>query len=242
MRHDGNRGIAAAYNTFVSEGRGELIAMIGDDDACLPGRVRRQVEMFDRFPDTGVVHGDAVIIDSAGVQTGVWPSAEFTPSALVQSFFRSHNHIVDPTRMVHRRVYEAVGGYDDRYPLANDFDFCLRAAAGSASVTSPAARSWRSAATARTPRMSRRARASRSTSSGRSRPRWSATPCASSFPSSTGRCSTPPTPNARRSEHLADALEARLLPVPGLAAKLRDRPRRRPSASHRFSAATARGC
>ncbi len=30
--------------------------------------------------------------------------------------------------MVHRRVYETVGGYDDRYPLANDFDFWLRAA------------------------------------------------------------------------------------------------------------------
>ncbi len=32
--------------------------------------------------------------------------------------------------MVHRRVYDEVGGYDDRYPLANDLDFWLRAAAG----------------------------------------------------------------------------------------------------------------
>ncbi|HEY1713727.1 MAG TPA: glycosyltransferase, partial [Solirubrobacteraceae bacterium] len=127
VRHETNRGIAAAYNTFVSEGRGELIAMIGDDDLCLPGRIRRQVEIFDRHPETGVVHGDAVVIDSGGRQTGVWPSREFTPAALVQSFFRSHNHLVDPSRMVHRRVYEAVGGYDDRYPLANDFDFFLRA-------------------------------------------------------------------------------------------------------------------
>ncbi len=128
VRHATNRGIAAAYNTFVSEGRGELIAMIGDDDLCLPGRIRRQVEIFDRHPETSVVHGDAIVIDPDGRQTGVWPSAEFTPSALVQSFFRSHNHLVDPSRMVHRRVYEAVGGYDDRYPLANDFDFFLRAA------------------------------------------------------------------------------------------------------------------
>ena len=37
VRHEHNLGIAAAYNTFVSEGRGELIAMIGDDDLCLPG-------------------------------------------------------------------------------------------------------------------------------------------------------------------------------------------------------------
>jgi glycosyltransferase involved in cell wall biosynthesis len=128
VRHDGNLGIAAAYNTFVSEGRGELIAMLGDDDLCLPGRLRRQVEVFDREPDTRVVHGDATVIDSTGRQTGVWNSRDFSPSALVHSFFHSHNHLVDPTRMVHRRVYEAVGGYDSRYPLANDFDFWLRAA------------------------------------------------------------------------------------------------------------------
>jgi glycosyltransferase involved in cell wall biosynthesis len=127
IRHARNQGIAAAYNTFVSEGRGELIAMLGDDDVSLPGRIRRQVELFDRFPDTGVVHGDGVVIDARGKRTGEWCSREFTPAQLVKSFFRSHNYIVDPTRMVHRRVYDAVGGYDPRYPLANDFDFWLRA-------------------------------------------------------------------------------------------------------------------
>ena len=223
VRHDGNRGIAAAYNTFVSEGRGELIAMIGDDDACLPGRVRRQVEIFDRFPDTGVVHGDAVIIDSAGVQTGVWPSAEFTPSALVQSFFRSHNHIVDPSRMVHRRVYEAVGGYDDRYPLANDFDFFLRAA-----------RRFRFRHVSGGPLVAiRRHGANTSDESARTRELddveraleaamdiyplrelvpeldWAVLDAADAERQALGR--------------LADALESRLLPVPGLAATLRDR-------------------
>src|SRR5437763_8646660 len=128
VRHERNLGIAAAYNTFVSEGRGELIAMLGDDDLCLPGRLRRQVEMFDRFPDVGVVHGDAIVIDGAGAHTGWWTSKEMTPGQLVQSLYRVHNFIVDPTRMVHRRVYEEVGGYNARYPLANDFDFWLRAA------------------------------------------------------------------------------------------------------------------
>ncbi len=128
VRHERNLGIAAAYNAFVSEGRGELIAMLGDDDLSLPDRLARQVELFDRHPETGVVHGDAIVIDAAGRQTGVWNSAEFTPVQLLSSLFRSHNHLVDPTRMVHRRVYEAIGGYDERYPLANDFDFWLRAA------------------------------------------------------------------------------------------------------------------
>ena len=41
---------------------------------------------------------------------------------------RAHNHLLDPTRLVHRRVYEAVGDYDPDYTLAQDFHFWLRAA------------------------------------------------------------------------------------------------------------------
>lgn len=128
VRHPENRGIAAAYDTMVSAGRGELIAMLGDDDICLPGRLARQVAVFDAHPDTGVVHGDAVVIDARGATTGRWESRDFTPAAVVQAFFRSHNHLVDPTRMVHRRVYEAVGGYDGSYKIAQDMHFWLRAA------------------------------------------------------------------------------------------------------------------
>ncbi|HET9073204.1 MAG TPA: glycosyltransferase [Solirubrobacteraceae bacterium] len=128
VRHPENRGIAAAYNSFVEHGRGELIAMLGDDDLALPGRIRRQVEIFDAHPDTGVVHGDATIIDATGRTVGQWPSRELTPSEVLSHGLFSHNLIVDPTRMVHRRVYVAVGGYDARFPVANDFDFWLRAA------------------------------------------------------------------------------------------------------------------
>ncbi|MGA2471687.1 MAG: glycosyltransferase [Solirubrobacteraceae bacterium] len=128
VRHDRNLGIAAAYNTFVSEGRGELIAMIGDDDLCIVDRLRREVEIFDRYPDTGVVHGDAVIIDAESNGVGTWGGVDCDQAELIRSFFRVHNQIVDPTRMVHRRVYEAVGGYNGGYSIAQDFDFWLRAA------------------------------------------------------------------------------------------------------------------
>lgn len=126
VRHAENRGISAAYDTLVSAGRGELIAMLGDDDVCLPRRIRRQVEIFDRYPDTGVVHGDALIIDGEGQTVGSWTSTDMSRSALLHCFVRRHDYIVDPTRMVHRRVYEQVGGYDPRFKVAQDFEFWLR--------------------------------------------------------------------------------------------------------------------
>jgi glycosyltransferase involved in cell wall biosynthesis len=128
VRHEVNRGIAEAYNTIVRESRGELIAMLGDDDVAATDRIARQVAIFDRHPDTGVAHGAATIVDADGVQRGIWPSRDRSPHELLRHLVREHNTLVDPTRMVHRRVYEAVGGYDPRFHLAQDFDFWLRAA------------------------------------------------------------------------------------------------------------------
>lgn len=127
VRHPENRGIAEAYNTFFREGRGELIAMIGDDDMAMPDRIERQVAVFDRHPDTAVVHGDAIVIDERGVQRGSWKCADFSQSELLHHLVRTHNSLVDTSRLVHRRVYEQVGGYDSWFTLAQDFDFWFRA-------------------------------------------------------------------------------------------------------------------
>jgi glycosyltransferase involved in cell wall biosynthesis/GT2 family glycosyltransferase len=128
VRHPENRGIAEAYNTIVREGRGELIGMLGDDDVCLPDRIARSVAVFDAHPETGIVHGDAEIIDSDGAGHGTWRSGDFAPGALLQYLWRTHNPLIDPTRLVHRRVYEAVGGYDADFRTSQDFHFWLRAA------------------------------------------------------------------------------------------------------------------
>ena len=142
----------------------------------------------------------------------------------MQSFFRSHNHLVDPTRMVHRRVYEAVGGYDDRFPLANDFDFWLRAARrfrfrhcrGGPLIA--IRRHGENTSDERAGAQEVRRRRGRARAALERLHR-----CASSCPSSTGRCSTRPTPSASALLRLADALERRLLPLPRLAESLRRR-------------------
>jgi glycosyltransferase involved in cell wall biosynthesis len=130
VRHETNLGIAAAYDTIVREARGELIARLGHDDVALPDRIARQVAIFDRFPDTGVVHGDAVTIDGSGRTVGSWRSGEYPRRLLIDLLVRRLNNLVDPSTMIHRRVYDAIGGYDAAFPMCNDFDLWLRAARG----------------------------------------------------------------------------------------------------------------
>ena len=106
----------------------DVIARIGHDDIALPDRLSRQVAVFDAHPDTGIVHGDAVTIDGSGKVVGEWRCPEFDREGMVQMLVRRHNYLVDPTTMIHRRVYAEVGGYSADYPMCNDFDLWLRAA------------------------------------------------------------------------------------------------------------------
>jgi glycosyltransferase involved in cell wall biosynthesis len=127
VRHETNQGIAAAYNTVVREARGELIARLGHDDVALPDRIAREVAVFDRHPDTDIVHGDAVVIDGTGCTTGAWRALEYPRRQLIHRLVRHSNFIVDPSTLIHRRVYDAIGDYSSAYPMCNDFDLWLRA-------------------------------------------------------------------------------------------------------------------
>ena len=224
VRHDRNRGIAAAYNTFVSEGRGELIAMIGDDDVCLPGRIRRQVEIFDRHPDTGVVHGDAIVIDADGpsdrrvAERGLHAgrrSCSRSSAATTTSSTRRGWCTAACTRP------SAATTTATRWPTTSTS--CCARRASSASVTSPAARSS----------AIRRHGANTSDESARARELDDVEraleaaidlyPLRELVPELDWAVLDPADAERQALMRLADALEQRLLPRPGLAAKLRAR-------------------
>ncbi|MGN6380150.1 MAG: glycosyltransferase [Gaiellales bacterium] len=129
LRNPENLGMVASWNRLVEEARGELIANLCDDDLCLPGRLARQAEVFDAHPDTDIVHGDAQVIDERGRPAGAWPSREFAPGELLHMLVRSHNHLIYPSTVIHRRVFDRLGRYTEGYAIAADFDLWLRAAA-----------------------------------------------------------------------------------------------------------------
>jgi glycosyltransferase involved in cell wall biosynthesis len=128
LRFDEEVGMVESWNRCLDAARGELIANLPDDDVCLPDRLARQVAVFDTHPQTGVVHGDAEMIDEASRPAGSWQSRDFGEEELIQTLLRGHNYIVFPSSVIHRRVFEEVGGYSAGYEIAADLDLWLRAA------------------------------------------------------------------------------------------------------------------
>lgn len=125
LRHEPNRGIAAATNRGLAVARGEYVARLDADDISLPGRLARQVAVLDARPEVALVSMNYERINAAGVVLG--RSHRDHPPAVVEYLLNFSNSIGGHSQvMFRRRVVEAVGGYDESCAAALDSDLWTR--------------------------------------------------------------------------------------------------------------------
>jgi hypothetical protein len=119
-----NGGPASARNAGIARSSGRLIAFLDADDAWLPDKLARQVEYFERYPDTGLLH-TAVVGDA---QPPAMPAGP--PRRVFCGLFHTVFFVNTLTVMVPRHVLDAVGGFDERREVhIEDWDLWLRIAA-----------------------------------------------------------------------------------------------------------------
>ena len=66
IRNPYNCGIAYSRNRGLECSRGELIAILDDDDVCMPYRFEKQVYFMKCYPEIDVVGGESIWIDNTG--------------------------------------------------------------------------------------------------------------------------------------------------------------------------------
>jgi glycosyltransferase involved in cell wall biosynthesis len=129
-----NAGPAAARNRAMEHARGALLAFLDADDVWLPTKLARQVEYFDRYPETGLLHGDAPTSSAAlPIMLDVHEQPDVTMAPPVSAYcalFHCEFFVRTLTVMVPRTVIDAVGGFDERRQChIEDWDLWLRIAA-----------------------------------------------------------------------------------------------------------------
>ena len=124
-RNEANKGLAQNLNDLLTIARGEFIARMDGDDACLPERFELQVRYLQAHPDCGAVGSHYVWMDSEGRDT----RAFFMPledSAIRGGLPMHCNTIIHATVMFRRAGLASVGGYRPRISIAEDYDLLLR--------------------------------------------------------------------------------------------------------------------
>lgn len=121
-----NQGPAAARNRGMERARGEWIAFLDSDDEWMPGKLAAQLEFFSRHPDYKICQTEEIWIRNGRrvnprkkhQKFGGWIFEKCLPLC-----------IVSPSAvMMHRRLLEEVGLFDESLPACEDYDLWLRIA------------------------------------------------------------------------------------------------------------------
>ena len=118
------KGVAAARNFGVRRSRGRYIAFLDSDDAWLPRKLEMQAAFMTGHPNVKICQTDEVWIRN-GVRVNARavhrkPSGDIYPRCLELC-------LVSPSAvMMHRELFESFGGFDESFPVCEDYELWLR--------------------------------------------------------------------------------------------------------------------
>jgi glycosyltransferase involved in cell wall biosynthesis len=117
-------GQANAINRAFEKIDGDIMAYINSDDMLLPGTLSHVARFFQRNPKVDVVYSHRICIDRDGSEIGRWVLPQHDSEATKWA-----DYIPQETMFWRRRVWDAVGPFDESFSYALDWDFILRAQA-----------------------------------------------------------------------------------------------------------------
>lgn len=124
-----NRGAGGARNFGVVRAQCDIIAFHDSDDIWLPEKIERQMEVFEKEPEDGLVYSAYLMKLILGI-LHVMPQEDGTRNLSGQMFrdLLIRNSIGAPTILMKKDIFWEVGGFDENLRSLEDWDFVIRVA------------------------------------------------------------------------------------------------------------------
>lgn len=119
-------GLAEARNAACSLAQTKYIAVMDADDVSVPNRLAWEADFLEKHPEVGVLGGAVEWIDATGRALISWGNP--LGDSEIQSALLECCPLWQPTVLMRRDAFVAVGGYRPPFASAEDYDMWLRMA------------------------------------------------------------------------------------------------------------------
>ncbi len=123
-------GLTASLNAALAVAQGEFIARLDADDRALPGRFASQRRYLLEHPEISLIGGNALLIDELGRSVGQTCLGYLDHESCVNRLETTAAFIPHSSWMVRSNVMRTLGGYDEFFKKAQDYEFMLRLSEG----------------------------------------------------------------------------------------------------------------
>lgn len=117
-----HQGQTRSLKAAIAQTTGDYIGWVDSDDALAPTALEETTAVLDASPEVGLVYTDYMVIDEHGKVRGCGQRCRlpYSKERLLIDFMIFH------FRLMRRSVYDQVGGIDETFERAQDYDLCLR--------------------------------------------------------------------------------------------------------------------
>jgi glycosyltransferase involved in cell wall biosynthesis len=126
IRHEKNKGGAAARNTGIKEANFDYIAFQDSDDEWLPEKLEQQMNIFKTVPpDVGVVYTGFWRVE--GIKKTYIPSSQVRlKEGYIHYSLLEGNFVTTPAAVVKKECFEKAGAFDESLPRFQDWELWIR--------------------------------------------------------------------------------------------------------------------